>query len=504
MRPDFPLCGSPRGRFAAEPWPDSTLQRLFSARGNAGDYRPNRLDDHLEFAQPGRAWLDAQLHAGERRRCVAARRGCRSQLPGRGDGRCRFRKQRNCSQCAASARVRAFGHSLDHRDTGARQRSAEPRRSAMDHTAYEDSDRVGSRCHQDGLCRQRGEHARGGRGLSAPDPDSRRQPERWGDGCGSGRHGSGSRRSLFRAQCFPVPRYDGISEAGPGHSQRRREMSFVPVEHVPDVLDGRAGFCLRGEWGHLSAVLGGGHICQLVQRSHPQLNPLWRPQWNTIDPERFSPTSDEDRFGVPPDGRLLAGIAGHSLSFDYFGPPSQEEMAAGRTTHGEAPVAQWQMFREFQEGRPGVEYGAELPVAQIEFRRTLRIDREHPVVYCEEKARNLARADRPISWTEHVTIGPPFLECGATRVDMPATQARVNQASYSDAMMITPDADFHWPFAPVPGGGFHDLRTTPDGCYLRYTAQLLDPDRAIGFTAIANPSAGLLLVYVFRRSDFPW
>jgi hypothetical protein len=276
------------------------------------------------------------------------------------------------------------------------------------------------------------------------------------------------------------------------------------VEQVQDVLDGRAGFCLRGEWGHLTAVLGGGHICQLVLRSHPQLNPLWRPQWETIDPERFSPNSDEDRFGVPPDGRLLAGIAGHSLSFDYFGPPSQQEIAAGLTTHGEAPIVQWKIFREFQEGRPGVEYGAVLPVAQIDFRRTLRIDPQHPVVYCEEKARNLAHADRPISWTEHVTIGPPFLECGVTRMDMPATQARVNPASYSDAMMITPDADFHWPFAPVPGGGFHDLRTTPDGCYLRYTAQLLDPTRVLCYTAIANPAAGLLLIYVFRRADFPW
>ncbi|MGA8731844.1 MAG: hypothetical protein WB608_24015 [Terracidiphilus sp.] len=281
-------------------------------------------------------------------------------------------------------------------------------------------------------------------------------------------------------------------------------MSFVPVEHVSDVLDGRAGFCLRGEWGHLAAVLGGGHICQLVKRSHPDLNPLWRPQWETIDPERFSPKSDECRFGGPPDGRLLAGIAGHSLSFDYFGPPSKEEMAAGLSTHGEAPAVRWQIFREFQEGRPGLEYGAELPVAQIDFRRTLRIDLAHPVVYCEEKARNLGCADRPISWTEHVTIGPPFLACEATLVDMPATQSRVNPASYSDAMMITPDAEFQWPLAPLQCGGFHDLRTTPDGCYLRYTAQLLDPSRAMGYTAIANPSAGLLLVYVFRRTDFLW
>jgi len=276
------------------------------------------------------------------------------------------------------------------------------------------------------------------------------------------------------------------------------------VEHVADVLDGRAGFCLRGEWGHLSAVLGGGHICQFVKGSHPDLNPLWRPQWPTIDPDRFSPQSDEERFGVPPDARLLAGIAGHSLSFDHFGPPSPEEIAAGLGTHGEAPAVLWKIFREFQDDKPGVEYGAELPIAQIDFRRILRIDPKHPVVYCEEKARNLSRADRPISWTEHVTVGPPFLACGVTRVDMPATHGKVNVGSYSDAMMVTPEADFEWPYAPLQDGGFHDLRTTPDGSYLRYTAQLLDPARALGYTAIANPKAGLLLAYVFRREDFPW
>jgi len=32
-------------------------------------------------------------------------------------------------------------------------------------------------------------------------------------------------------------------------------------------------------------------------------------------------------YGPPPNGRLLAGIAGHSLSFDHFGPPSNATRA---------------------------------------------------------------------------------------------------------------------------------------------------------------------------------
>lgn len=281
-------------------------------------------------------------------------------------------------------------------------------------------------------------------------------------------------------------------------------MSTGPVEQTRDVLDGRAGFCLRAEWGEVSAVLGGGHICRLISRKHPEMNPLWRPQWRTIDPETYRQAEDEEEFGPPPDGRLLAGIAGHSLSFDHFGPPSAEETAAGLSTHGEAPAMRWQISKVTEEGQPSVEYGATLPVAQIDFRRTLRIDEKHPVVYCEERARSLSSFDRPISWNQHVTVGPPFLECGVTMVDMPATDARVIWASYSDQMMLTPDAEFRWPHGPLAGGGWHDLRTTPAGTYCRYTAQLLDKAGKLGYVAIANPRAGLLLAYLFPRDDFPW
>jgi hypothetical protein len=281
-------------------------------------------------------------------------------------------------------------------------------------------------------------------------------------------------------------------------------VKFTPVQQVGETLDRRASIRLESEWGQVSILVGGGHICGLTTRHRPDFNPLWRPPWKTIDPQRYSLAEYGEEFGSPPDGRLLAGIAGHSLSFDYFGPPSPEETAAGLSTHGEAPATMWQVFREFKEEQPGIEYGVSLPAAQIDFRRTLRLDAKHPVLYCEERARNLSRVDRPICWNEHVTIGPPFLECGATLVDMPAVQGKVVTASYSAAMKLVPDAEFQWPHAPQLGGGTHNLRTTPDGSYGRYTAQLLDRSHEIGYVAIGNARAGLLLVYLFRRSDFPW
>ena len=59
------------------------------------------------------------------------------------------------------------------------------------------------------------------------------------------------------------------------------------------------------------------------------INPLWKPTWKTIDPTEYSPRKHLRTYGPLPEGRLLAGIAGHSISFDYFGPPSPEEIAAG-------------------------------------------------------------------------------------------------------------------------------------------------------------------------------
>ncbi len=281
-------------------------------------------------------------------------------------------------------------------------------------------------------------------------------------------------------------------------------MKLEHAENVADVLDGRAGFRLSAKWGHIAAVFGGGHICELELRNHPGVNPLWRPPWRTIDPELYRADRDDRSYGSPPDGRLLAGIAGHILAFDYFGPPSSEEAAAGLGTHGEAPVVRWRITGESTQDDPSVEYGAVLPVAQIDFRRTLRLDRERPVVYFQERARNLSCADRPIGWNEHITIGPPFLECEVTLVDMPASRAAAMSSENSGALEPVADVEFLWPHAPLQGGGNRDLRETPDGNFSRYSAQLMEPDRPTGYVAISNPRARLMLAYVFRRADFPW
>jgi hypothetical protein len=200
---------------------------------------------------------------------------------------------------------------------------------------------------------------------------------------------------------------------------------------------------------------------------------------------------------------LLAGIAGHSLSFDHFGPPSKEETTAGLATHGEAPSLKWKLLKKSDSPRPTLHYGRMLRQAQIDFSRTISVDRTNPAVYCEEQATNLSVYDRPISWNEHVTFGPPFLQCGTTVFDMPATQARVCPPGYSGRIFLQPEAEFDWPNAPTKQGGTADLRTTPDQRFGHYTAQLLDPNLEIAFISALQSVAAVPSSVCVPESGLP-
>jgi hypothetical protein len=271
-----------------------------------------------------------------------------------------------------------------------------------------------------------------------------------------------------------------------------------------NILDGRPGFRLQTEWGYVSVLDGGGHICELVSHKHGTLNPLWKPTWKTIDPSTYTRGKHTRVYGPPPEGRLLAGIAGHSISFDYFGPPSAEETAAGHNTHGEAPVVDWRRRARSERSMPVLIYDAHLPQAQMRLRRVISLDRVQPVAYCEETAFNLATFDRPISWNHHVTFGPPFLESGVTLFDMPATRSKVCPATFSKQMSIEPDAEFRWPNAPRKKGASLNLRTTETGRFGHYTAHLLDAALQTAFIAVCNPRLRLLVLYLFNRHEFPW
>ncbi len=257
---------------------------------------------------------------------------------------------------------------------------------------------------------------------------------------------------------------------------------------------------LENDHLRLTLLPGGGHIATVTLKSNG-VNPLWDPIWETIDPSQYD-ARRHGEFGQPPGGPLLAGIAGHNLCFDLFGEPSEAEIAAGLTPHGEASVADWTA-----ESGPGeIRAVAALTRTGMRIERRLRLSPAAHAVVINETAENLSNIDRPVGWTQHVTLGPPFLKKGKTRFHTPATRSKVYEKEFAEGQDRFPFGDeFAWPQVPLNGGGSEDLRTlTNRPSSAAYTAQLMDPSRDQSFFTAYDPDTRTLFGYIWRRRDFPW
>src|ERR1035441_1093339 len=113
------------------------------------------------------------------------------------------------------------------------------------------------------------------------------------------------------------------------------------------------------------------------------------------------------------DGEPVSPLAtiGHFLALDGFGAPSDQERAAGMPFHGEASK---QVVRVIGTRNSGpvrsIILETLLPLVQETLTRTIEMVDGENVVYITSDLQSGLAADRPISWAEHATIGPPFLE----------------------------------------------------------------------------------------------
>ena len=79
---------------------------------------------------------------------------------------------------------------------------------------------------------------------------------------------------------------------------------------------GRRAVSIENEQLRVTVLVEGGHIAEVLDR-RTGINPLWTPQWDSIEPSVFDATR-HGGYGGPADGRLLAGIAGHNLCLYIF------------------------------------------------------------------------------------------------------------------------------------------------------------------------------------------
>jgi len=244
----------------------------------------------------------------------------------------------------------------------------------------------------------------------------------------------------------------------------------------------------------VTVTVEGGHIAEIVEKKS-RVNPLWTPPWPSIEPSSYS-VERHPEYGNDSESKLLAGILGHNLCLDIFGTPSEAEYAAGVTVHGESSVVPYRI----EAGPTRMIARAHLPLAQLDFEREIELA-GGGVVKIRETVTNLTGMDRPLAWTQHVTLGPPFLEAGVTKLDINASKSMVFPGDFGEAQPYRPGALFEWPLAPNKDGSTTDLR-------IQSTAE-----RSAGVTCHVvkdgsfeafHPSTRLLFGYSWKRADFPW
>ncbi len=245
----------------------------------------------------------------------------------------------------------------------------------------------------------------------------------------------------------------------------------------------------------VTVLVEGGHIAEILHKS-TGVNPLWTPPWPSIEPSHWNPDHYPE-YGNDAESRLLSGIMGHNTCIDLFGGPSETEAAAGVTVHGEASVLAYDLL----DVEGGLDCTCYMTRSQLVFRRGIRLEGNR--VLLTESVENLNAWDRPIAWQQHVSLGPPFLEGGKTRFDLPGTKSLTYDGDFGD--LFERAVEFEWPNAPLRGGGTYDLRTfTERAVSAGYTAHLLDPGRKdVGFTAW-SPDGTVQFGYRWKRADFPW
>jgi hypothetical protein len=260
---------------------------------------------------------------------------------------------------------------------------------------------------------------------------------------------------------------------------------------------GRRAAVVENDDVRVTVLEEGGHIAEIFDK-RSGVNPLWTPPWPSIEPSTFTPAHRAE-YGAGADAPLLAGIMGHNLCVDIFGGPSDEEAAAGLTAHGEASIARY----EIGVTGPTMTMAVELPLAALRVEREIELFAR--ALKIRERIDNLTGCDRPIGWTEHVTLGPPFLEKGLTEFRASATRSKVFERAFGRDDYLVPGAVFDWPLAPRADGGVADLRQfTSAAASNAYTAHLMDASIDDAFFVAFSPRLRLAFGYVWTRRDFPW
>ncbi len=266
------------------------------------------------------------------------------------------------------------------------------------------------------------------------------------------------------------------------------------------IYRGRKSDTIENQNIRLTVTTEGGNVAEIFHKT-TNLNPLWTPPWPSIEPSEYN-SDVHKNYGKSDEARILSGIMGHSVCLDTYGSPSEEEFLAGIPVHGEASVIAYAVTNEVNQ----ITLTGLLPLAQLILTRRIRLANNGVVIQFEESISNLSYSDRPIAWTQHVVIGPPFLEAGKTEFRTRVTRSKVFEGDFANGRGFQkPGAEFDGLLCPRINAGFIDFRVFPDeSASGGFTTHLLDPSENGAFFISWSPTAKLAFGYAWMRQDFPW
>lgn len=228
----------------------------------------------------------------------------------------------------------------------------------------------------------------------------------------------------------------------------------------------------------------GAHLAA-VRAPGEELNPLWQPPWKATTPEEGA--SRPGVYGDGPEASLLAGIVGHNLCLDRFGPPRPGER---RPVHGEAGVSRWNP----DTGAPDrVTLLVRLEEADLRVGRAFEIDADRLVV--TTSVVHTSDSPREIEWAEHVTIGDPFLDGAVFEAD--AEGAWISGAEPRETTRF-PDVEAESPVDPQA------VLSMPPSSDSRAAGDIATVALRRGRFRAVRADLGRALEYEWNADEFPW
>jgi len=190
---------------------------------------------------------------------------------------------------------------------------------------------------------------------------------------------------------------------------------------------------------------------------------------------------------------------GHFLCMGRWGAASEAEQKAGIPHNGEINTLNWKVTKS-----PKVE--ADVIVAeaecleikeQMKVSRRIELQKDGQSFLMTETATNTANLDRVYNFTQHPTIGAPFLS-PSTLIDCNATLGFDQRADFTNLEK----SEFTFPEGQLTDG-YADLRkVNDDRGYV--STHIFNDTSKIGWVTATNPDQKLVLGYIFLTKEYPW